>query len=320
MKSDLVPWNLIATAAMILLPLLIFFFIIKNSQAAVEANLPPGPKKLPIIGNLHQISLPPFACLRDLAHQYGPIMHLKLGEVDAVVVSSPEIAKEVLKDNDPIFANRAESIVLKIFWYNYADMTFSPHGKYWTQMRSICVQKLLTPRSVASFASIREDEVSRLVEDLRLSAPGKDDISEPVNLTDKLYSLISSITCRAIFGRVHKEKETLIDLVHRSLEMANGFLIADFFPSSKIAGALSWRTKMRLRRMRREIDAILDDIIDEHERDRRGNGGIESEDLVGVLLRIKEGGEVEFPIGYDNIKGVLLVSIKQSMKHIYYQN
>ncbi|KAH6836691.1 hypothetical protein C2S53_007348 [Perilla frutescens var. hirtella] len=321
MKSSEVvfPWNFTTPAALIL-PFIIFFFFMKKnwkkSRSIDEVNLPPGPKKLPIIGNLHLISEPPFRCFRDLAKQHGPIMHLKLGEVDVIVVSSPEIAKEILKDNDPIFTNRPESIAATIFWYNYINIAFSPYGEYWRQMRKICIMELLSNKNVRSFASIRKDEVSRLVESIRLSAA----TSAPINLTEKVTSSMSSVTCRAAFGMVCRDKESLIKLVREGLQMGAGFSIADIFPSSKIANALSWGTKLRLMRMRRKMDVILDDIIHKHEENlarmettttttgdnnRRGNGELGNEDLVDVLLRIKNGGELEFPIGYDNIKAVL---------------
>ncbi|KAH6774752.1 hypothetical protein C2S52_002254 [Perilla frutescens var. hirtella] len=307
------------TLAALILPLIIFFFLMKKKwkkSRSTEVNLPPGPKKLPIIGNLHLISKPPFRCFRDLSKQHGPIMHLKLGEVDVIVVSSPEIAKEILKDNDPIFTNRPESIALKIFWYNYINVGFSPYGEYWRQMRKICTMELLSNKNVRSFASIRKDEVSHLVESIRLSAAA----TAPINLTEKVISLMSSVTCRAAFGMVCRDKETLIKLVREGLQMSTGFSIADIFPSSKIANALSWGTKLRLMRMRRKMDVILDDIIHQHEENLarmettttttgdnnwRGNGELGNEDLVDVLLRIKNGGELEFPIGYNNIKAVL---------------
>ncbi|KAH6814708.1 hypothetical protein C2S51_023726 [Perilla frutescens var. frutescens] len=309
----------LTTPAALILPFIIFFFFMKKnwkkSRSTDEVNLPPGPKRLPIIGNLHLISEPPFRCFRDLAKQYGPIMHLKLGEVDVIVVSSPEIAKEILKDNDPIFTNRPESIAAKIFWYNYINIAFSPYGEYWRQMRKICIMELLSNKNVRSFSSIRKDEVSRLVESIRLSAAA----AAPINLTEKVISSLSSVTCRAAFGMVCRDKESLIKLVREGLQMGAGFSIADIFPSSKIAGALSWGTKLRLMRMRRKMDAILDDIIHQHEENlarmetttttgdnnRRGNGELGNEDLVDVLLRIKNGGELEFPIGYNNIKAVL---------------
>ncbi|KAK6116879.1 hypothetical protein DH2020_049370 [Rehmannia glutinosa] len=256
----------------------------------------------------------PFRSFRHLAEQFGPIMLLKFCEVPIVVVSSPEIAKQILKDNDPNYADRPESIVTNILWYANIDIVFCQYGEYWRQMRKICIVELLSAKNVRSFGSIRNDEVSGLMKSIRLSS------GKPINLTEMIFSLSSSITCRAAFGKVCKDSDTLIRLMNDILQMASGFAIADLFPSSKILNALS---KPRLLMKRRKLDAILDDIINEHKENlakmageigdfgqgkdsaRRGNGEFGNEDLVDVLLRIKENGELEFPIGNDNIKGVL---------------
>ncbi|KAK6129758.1 hypothetical protein DH2020_036495 [Rehmannia glutinosa] len=252
----------------------------------------------------------PYRSFRHLAEQFGPIMLLKFCEVPVIVVSSPEIAKQILKDNDPNFAERSESIVTKIMWYNSISIAFSPYGDYWRQMRKICAMELLSAKNVRSFGSIRNDEVSGLIKSIQLSS------GKPINLTEMIFALLSSITCRAAFGKVCKDSDALIELMKEASRMASGFQIADLFPSSKILNTLSWG-KLRLVMMRRKLDVILDDIINEHKENlanmskengdiaKMGNGEFGNEDLVDVFLRVEESGELEFPIGNDNIKAVL---------------
>lgn len=179
---------------------------------------------------------------------------------------------------------------------------------------------------VRSFRSIRRDEASRLVASVR-EASGRNS-----NLTEKIFSFSSSITCRAAFGGVCKDNAALIKLMAETVKMAGGFEVEDLFPSSRIVRALSW-TKGRLMKMRRELDVILDGVIDEHRENlakmvaekrredsgkRMGNGEFGGEDLVDVFLRIKEEEEMEFPIANDNIKSVLYVSANLTAFIYYY--
>ncbi|XP_047949716.1 premnaspirodiene oxygenase-like [Salvia hispanica] len=296
--------------ALILPAIFIFFKKWKKSKNGNPTKqLPPGPRKLPIIGNLHQMRNPPFRRFRDLSNHHGPLMHLKLGDCNAIVVSSPEIAKEMLKDLDPSFANRPQNIATKIMWYNSSDVVFCPYNDYWRQMRKLCINELLSPKMVRLFESIRRDETARLVDSLRESS------GSYVNFTEKIFSLSSSITCRAAFGSACEDSDTLMKMIGDTLRMAAGFEVTDLFPSSRIAAALSWGKVRYMRKMRRKLDVILDDIIDRHRRNRAkiapgdgrrlGNSEFGGEDLVDVFLRVKEEEELKFPIDNHNIKAVL---------------
>ncbi|BBN69624.1 cytochrome P450, family 71 subfamily B, polypeptide 7 [Prunus dulcis] len=257
------------------------------------SNLPPGPWKLPVIGNLHQLagSLPHHR-LRDLAKKYGPLMHLKLGEVSAVVVSSAEFAKEA-----PILA-------AKILSYDSTNIGFAPYGDYWRQLRKICTLELLSPKRVQGFRPIREEEAMNLIEWIALRE------GSPINLTEEIYSSTYTVTSRAAFGKKNKDHEKFIYAVKETIKVAAGFDLADVFPSVKL---------LNLIRLHKETDRIMEDIIKEHKKDRAtsdcGEGEAE-EDLVDVLLKFHERGNgFEFSLTTDNIKAVILDIFGAGVRH-----
>ncbi|XP_042010512.1 premnaspirodiene oxygenase-like [Salvia splendens] len=211
------------------------------------------------------------------------------------------MARTVLKDLDPSFADRVQNVANRIMWYDGRDIASSPYGDYWRQMIKLCINDLLSPKMVRLFQSIREEESGRLVNSLRESCGGT------VNLSEKLFSYSSSITCRAAFGSVSVDSEALIKMMVDSMKMVGGFEMADMFPSSRIICALSWRKVRLMKAMRHKLHRILDDIIDHHRRNRAESGGrrFKDEDLVDVFLKAKEEEELKFPIDNHNIKVVL---------------
>lgn len=194
--------------------LLIFFLIILfKLNPRKKINLPPGPNKLPMIGNLHQLISSSSSSsssgklihhvLRDLSNKYGPLMHLTFGEVPTIVINSPEMAKEIYKTHDVVFAQRPTNLLaFKIVSYNFSDIIFSPYGNYWKNLRKICILELLNPKRVHSFRSIREDEVLNLIRKIFLSvrdASNKEEEEEEttaVNLSQMIFALTYGITSR----------------------------------------------------------------------------------------------------------------------------
>ncbi|CAA0805791.1 Cytochrome P450 71B37 [Striga hermonthica] len=284
--------------------LLFSFFIlalIKLARTKPKVSpglLPPSPPGLPLIGHLHHLigrGLPHHA-LRSLSQRYETrVLGLQIGEVTAVVISSPGAAREALRDHDPACADRPQTVSGGILWYDYADIAFSPFGEYWQQMRKICAVELLSMKNVRSLWPVRIDEAGRL---LRSITSG-----EAVNLTDRIFSFTTSFMCRAIFGKAVTDRAALLAMIQEALTLVQGFELADLFPSFKFLHALSLKRR-RLVRMRRRLDGILDGILEEHRcKGRRGEFG--REDIVDVFIRMQKNGELQFPITDDNIKAVI---------------
>ncbi|CAL5390295.1 unnamed protein product [Camellia sinensis] len=229
-------------------------------------------------------------------------MHLQLGEMSTIVVSSPEIAREVLKTHDIVFAQRPYSFASRILSYDSQNIVFSPHGDYWRQMRKICIMELLSAKRVQSFRAIREDEVLNLVKSISLNK------TSPINLTKKIFSLTYGVTARAAFGGKSKGQEAFVSIVEEVGDLTGGFTIVDMYPSVKLFQVISGMRRT-LEKMHKRIDQILENILNEHRERKRmtesGKGEAE-EDLVDVLLRIQKHGDLEFPLTDNNIKAVIL--------------
>ncbi|XVE50805.1 hypothetical protein DITRI_Ditri01bG0192700 [Diplodiscus trichospermus] len=298
---------------------LTFFFlfmvvkILKRTTVKRAAiKLPPGPRKLPLIGNLHQlVSSFPYHTLRNLAKKYGALMHLQLGEVPTIVVSSAEIAKEVMKTNGIIFSQRPFVLTADIIAYNSRAIIFTPYGNYWRQMRKICTVELLSPNRVQSFQSIREEEVSDLIKFVALNE------GSPINLSEKIFSLSYGITAKSAFGKKSKGQEEFIRIVSEAAKLATGFSLADTYPSSEVLKKIS-RKRIKAEKLHRPSDRILENIVNEHKEKRNKMIVAAQGDLVDILLKLQEQGDLEIPLTNDSIKAV--IQVQNEVRKLFGEN
>ncbi|XP_071719189.1 premnaspirodiene oxygenase-like [Rutidosis leptorrhynchoides] len=283
------------------------FFVMKLLNIFKKPNSypnfpPPGPWKMPLIGNLLSVvsRQPPHVVLRNLARKHGPLMHLQLGEVSALVVSSPQLAKEIMVKKDLSFADRPEIQASKMIAYNSSDLVFAPYGNYWRQLRKICSFELLSAKKVQSFSYIREEEAKFMIESIVSSS------ISPINLTEKIFTLTNTVVSRAAFGKIPKDQDLLLHMLHETTDVASGFGIVDLFPSYKLLHIVTGMSS-KMAKIHQTVDKIFNNVIAEHQKDKENTkGGVDEDGLLDILLRLKDSGDLEFPISLDNIKAVLL--------------
>jgi cytochrome P450 len=289
--------------------LLSFLYVFKRRRSG-KPNLPPSPPKLPIIGNLHQLGALPHRSLQALSKKYGSLMFLHLGNAPTLIVSSVDMAREIMKTHDVIFSNRPKITAANIILYGCQDVAFSPYGEYWRQARKISVLELLSLKSVQSFQYVKEEEVEALIDKIRRSCLK----GVSVNLSEMLIATSNNIASKCILGQKFEEengKSRFGQLSRRIMVLFVAFSFGDFFPSLGWIDVLTGLIPS-LKAAFRELDAFFDQVIEEHETKKSDDHQPNKLDFVDILLRLQKNSMLDFELTKDNLKAILMVSLSPS--------
>lgn len=208
-----------------------------------------------------------------------------------------------MKTHDIAFADRPKSKVNQKLLYDYKDVSVSPYGEYWRQMKSICVLQLLSNKKVHAIGKVREDETVLLVKKILESS------SSAVDLSDLLMTLTNDVVSMPAIGRNFSEGESgrqFRKMLKEFVGVIGGFDVGTYIPRlawiSRISGLYA-----KVDRIAKEFDEFLEGIVEEHLK-TLGGGKVEgTEDFVHVLLGIYQDKNITgFSIDRDGIKAIIL--------------
>ncbi|CAM8894009.1 unnamed protein product [Rhodiola kirilowii] len=292
------------------IPLLLLFIIClllvlkpKNSKNK-GLNLPPGPPKFPIIGNLHLLAgKNPHQALFKLANKYGPAMQLQLGSVPTLIISNADMAREIMQTHDADFCSRPECPGPKKLSYGFLDVAFSPQSQYRTEIRKLFSYELLKVKREETLRTARVIEMNKMVQNLTKLA------STAVNLNDHVFTAADAILGQVAFGKNYGAKQfkgqRFQDVITDCMNMLDCFTSEDFYPN-KVGRFIDIITgnRAKLERCFKNLDGYFEMVIADHLDPKRPQS--ESEDLVDVLLRLYREGEGEFKLSMNHVKAILM--------------
>ncbi|KAK9291046.1 hypothetical protein L1049_009230 [Liquidambar formosana] len=280
------------------------------NKTRTKTRLPPSPLALPIIGHLHLLTPIRHQAFHKLSIHYGPLMHLFLGSTPCVIVSSPEMAKEIFKTHETSFLNRPRTVANDFLTYGSSDLVMAPYGPYWKFIKKVCMSELLSGKTLAQFHPIRCEEIKWLLQLILKKAEAGDSI----DIGQEIMRTLNNVITRMTMGQRCSENEDEASKVTKMVQDMNRLTglsnWADFIWFCKNLDLQGFGK--RLKEARGRFDAIIEKVIRDHEEGKRkkeemgDDAGNTTKDVVDILLDVAEDENSEMRLTRENIKGFIL--------------
>ncbi|CAN4092638.1 unnamed protein product [Withania somnifera] len=269
-------------------------------------RLPPSPLSLPIIGHLYLIKDSFPQTLTSLSTRYGPILRLRLGCRNLLVVSSPSAVEECFTKNDIVFANRPQTIAADTFSFNCNTVVWAPYGNLWRVLRPL-----------------RSEEIRMLIRGLfKASNKNNGTSGARINYSILLFTFTFNVMMKIGTGKrwvseeyVGTEKgkqitEAIKEVFFTTLDV---FTVCDFFPVLRWFGYKG--IEKRIVSVQNKRNEFLNSLFDEFRQKKvtpisvsescTDRSREKKNTLVETLLSLQES-EPEFYTD-DRIKSVILI-------------
>lgn len=227
----------------------------------------PGPKPLPIIGNVLEVGSNPHLSLTAMSKCYGPVFQVQIGMRPVVVLSRNDVIRQALLKQGDEFSGRPDLYSTR-FISNGKSLAFSTDQVgVWSARRKLALSALRTFSTVPSseYSCALEEHISKeglyLIERLHtvMKADGSFDPFRHIVVS------VANVICGICFGRRYShDDDELVGLVNLSDEF--GKIVgsgnpADFIPFLRI---LPSTTMKKFVAINARFSKLVQKIVNEH--------------------------------------------------------
>jgi cytochrome P450/nitrite reductase/ring-hydroxylating ferredoxin subunit len=173
----------------------------------------PGPRGLPLLGNIHQLDLSKLhLILERWAAQYGPVYLFKMGSARVVALSDPKWCDQVLRARPETFIRH--SGIAPVASEIGADGVFSAEGDAWRPQRRLAMLALAQRQLRGPYPKL-QTVATRLKKRWERLA----DAGAPLDIVDELKRFTVDVTTLIAFGHDVNTVEHGDDVIQRKLEL-----------------------------------------------------------------------------------------------------
>ncbi|KAG6651422.1 geraniol 8-hydroxylase-like [Carya illinoinensis] len=256
-------------------------------STAISKKLPPGPKPFPILGNLLDLGDKPHKSLAKLAQIHGPIMSLKLGQVTTIIISSAEMAKEVLQTHDQLLSNRTIPDTVRAHKQDEFGLPWIPISTRWRNLRKICNDQLFSNKALDANQNIRGMKLQELLVETRQSSLSGDAVEIGKAAFKTALNLLSNTVFSVDLADLNSDTaREFKEIVWNVMTEAGKPNLADYFALLKKIDPQ--RARQRMTVYFGKLMHLFDHMISQRLHERKVAGSAKCNDMLDTLLNISE--------------------------------
>ncbi len=231
-------------------------------------RLPPGPKPLPIVGNILQMRKDPLAFVTSLQRIYGDVATFYLGKTPAVLFTRPEAIRYILIENARNFTNREATENLRLI---LGDGLLSIDGEFHRQQRRM-VQPAFHKQRVEGYRDAMVACTERIL--------GEWQAKPQVDMAWEMMRLTMHIVAKALFN---VDLTSQSEHIGQALSDAAQYANRSRAPFQRLRINLPFTAYGKYIRARRFLDETVATIITRHR-----SSGEDTGDVISMLLSAQD--------------------------------
>ncbi|KAJ3848269.1 cytochrome P450 [Lentinula lateritia] len=112
-----------------------FIYLYRRASALGKGRLPPGPRGLPLVGNIFQLSMEAWITFAEWKALYGPLVYISVAGQSIVIMNTHQVAADLLDRRGPIYSDRPRFIVASEILTGGLLVVFTQYNDIWRRMR-----------------------------------------------------------------------------------------------------------------------------------------------------------------------------------------
>jgi cytochrome P450 len=236
--------------------------------------------------NIFELAKKPQYSLAKFSKKHGPIMHIKLGQTSTIIISSPDIAQEVLQTHDRLFIDRPIPEAVKVLGHDHFSLPFMPASDLWRDLRKLCKNHLFSKKTLDASNELRCKKLQQLLCDIDKSSL----IGEVVDVEKAAFKTSLNFMSNTFFsmdfvnsaGEIDEYKDIVENLI---IAIGTPNLV-DFFPFLRMVDPQGIRRISTT--YAEKLLQIIDSYISKRLELRGSENYVTNDDVLDTLLNISQ--------------------------------